>query len=132
MLSETEQQDLVWASIGLMQTVTDIYGAEQGMELWNTIADTIDPDLKSAVFVAMLTGSHDCNRITVRNPLMGPVNDKVGLIRCIRTYDCRRPGLKEAKDIADSLADAGRAVLEVEPAIKPTFRVELRKFGLVV
>ena len=132
MISETEQQDLVWASIGLMQTVTDIYGPEQGMELWNTIADTIDPDLKNAVFVAMLTGSYDRNRITVCNPLMGPVSDKVGLIRCIRTYDSRRLGLKEAKDIADSLADAGRVVLEVEPEIKPTFRVELRKFGLVV
>jgi ribosomal protein L7/L12 len=61
---------------------------------------------------------------------MGPISDKVGLIRCIRTYDRRRLGLKEAKDIADSLADAGRVVLEVEPKIKPTFRVELRKFGL--
>ena len=132
MISETDQQDLIWSSIGFMQSVTNIYGVERGMELWNTIADTIDPDLKGAVFMAMLVGSHDRNRISVRNPLMGPVSDKVSLIRCIRTYDSRRLGLKEAKDITDSLADAGRAVLEVEPEIKPTFRVELRKFGLVV
>lgn len=130
MISEFNRQDLIGASISFMQTVADIYGAEQGMELWSTIADTIDPTLKGEVFMAMLTGAHERNNITVRNPFMGPISDKVGLIRCIRTYDRRRLGLKEAKDIADSLADAGRVVLEVEPEIKPTFRVELRKFGL--
>jgi ribosomal protein L7/L12 len=63
---------------------------------------------------------------------MSPVENRVEVIRCIRTYDSRRLGLKEAKDITDSLDNGGMAILEVDPQINPTFKTELRKFNLVV
>jgi hypothetical protein len=132
MTVETHRQDLVGVSISFMQTVTEIYGAERGQELWTAIADTIDPDLKGEVFMAMLTGNYRTDRLHVRNPFVSPVQNKVAVIRCIRTYDRRRLSLKEAKDIADRLDDGGSDFLEVEPNIRPTFSVELRKLGLVV
>ncbi len=132
MLPEKHREELVGASVSFMQTVTEIYGAERGMELWSTIADTIDPDLKGEVFMAMLSGNYRQDKIHVRNPFMSSVQNKVALIKCIRTYDRRRLSLKEAKDIADRLDNGGNEVLEVEPNIRPTFSVELRKIGMVV
>ncbi len=132
MIPEKHKQVLVDASIGFMQTVAEIYGAEKGQELWAAIADTIDPDLKGEVFMAMLTGNYRLDKLHVRNPFVSSVQNKVALIKCIRAYDRRRLGLKEAKDIADRLDNGGSEVLEVEPNIRPTLAVELRKLGMVV
>jgi hypothetical protein len=132
MITDSDKNDLIWSSINFMETVSKIYGADKGMELWSTIADTIDPELKGQIFLQMLTGTHNASRLQVRNPLMSPVENRVDVIRCIRTYDSRRLGLKEAKDITDSLDNGGMAILEVDPQINPTFKTELRKFNLVV
>lgn len=132
MIPENHREDLVGASVSFMQTVTEIYGADRGMELWSAIADTIDPDLKGEVFMAMLSGNYRQDKIHVRNPFMGSVQNKISLIKCIRTYDRRRLTLKEAKDISDRLDNGGNEVLEVDPNIRPTFSVELRKLGMVV
>jgi hypothetical protein len=131
MLPEKHKEDLIGAGIGFMQTIADVYGPDKGMELWSTIADTIDPDLKGEIFMAMLTGNYRRDKIHVKNPFVSKMADKIAVIKCIRTYDRRKLGLKEAKDIADRLDMAGSEVLEVDPNIRPTFAVELRKLGLV-
>ena len=132
MISEADRHNLVGAGISFMQTVADIYGAEKGMELWSTIADTVDPDLKADVFMAMLKGDHRQDKITVKQAFYGPVPNKIGLIKCLRALDRRRLGLKEAKDIADQLEMGKPVILEVEPNLRPTFVVELRKHNMVV
>lgn len=132
MIPDQHRHTLVDASIVFMQTVADIYGAEKGQELWSTIAATIDPELKGAVFMAMLTGNYRLDKFTVKNPYLGPIPAKVALIKCIRTYDRRNLGLRDAKDIADRLENGGSEILEVNPDIRPTFIVELRKLGIVV
>lgn len=131
MLPEQYRQELIGAGISFMQTVAEVYGAERGMELWGTIADTIDPDLKGEVFMAMLSGKYRQDTLHVRNPYMG-LSNKVSIIKCIRTYDRRRLTLKEAKDISDQLDAGGSVVLEVEHNIRATFAVELRKQGMIV
>ena len=132
MIPEKDKEQLVDASVSFMQTVSEIYGAEKGMELWTTIAETIDPDLKGEVFMAMLTGNYRQDKITVKQAYTGAVSNKVSLIKCIRTYDKRRLGLKEAKDIADQIELNQRVVLEVEPNIRSTFVVELRKLNMLI
>ena len=132
MLSEKDRHDLVGAGISFMQTVADIYGAEKGMELWSTIADTVDPSLKADVFMAMLKGNFRQDKIATKQAFQGPVPNKVGLIKTIRAYDRRNLGLKEAKDIADQLETGRQVILEVHPEIRPTFVVELRKHNMVV
>lgn len=132
MLSTDQKAELVSASIAFMQTVAELYGAEKGQELWTAIADTIDPDLKGEVFMAMLTGNYRQDKVHVRNPFLGPIGNKVALIKCIRNYDRRGLSLKDAKDIADRLDTGGLEILEVRPEIRPTFMIELRKLGMVV
>ena len=132
MLPEQYKDELISAGIAFMQTVADIYGSEKGMELWSTIADTIDTDLKGEVFMAMLTGKYRQDKIHIKAPFLGQIPEKIKLIRCIREYDRRNLGLKDAKDITDRLETGSHEVLEVNPEIRPTFIVELRKIGMVV
>jgi hypothetical protein len=131
MISEDEKHDLIWSSINFMGTISKIYGPDKGMELWSSIADNIDPELKGLIFMHMLTGTHNSSKFMVRNPVTGRIEDRVGLIRCLRTYDRRRLGLKEAKDLVDNLDNGGSIFLEVDPQINPTFKAELHKFNLV-
>lgn len=132
MLSEEDRHNLVGAGISFMQTVADIYGSEKGMELWSTIADTVDPELKGAVFMAMLKGSFTQDKITVKQAFHGPVPDKVGLVKCIRALDRRRLDLKEAVDIANQLETGKLVILEVDPSLRPSMVVELRRHNMVV
>jgi len=132
MISQSDRHTLIDASICFMRTVTDVYGAEKGMELWSSIADTIDTDLKAEVFMAMLTGDYRQDKINAKPAFSGASINKVGLIRCIRNYDKRKLGLKEAKDIADRLVSGHQEILEVNPELRPTFIIELHKHNIVV
>jgi hypothetical protein len=131
-MTESQKEELIGAGVAFMRTVADIYGAEKGMELWSTIADTIDADLKGEVFMALLTGKYRQDKIHIKAPFVGQLQDKIKLIKCIREYDRRNLGLKDAKDISDRLETGSHEVLEVNPDIRPTFVVELRKIGMVV
>jgi len=130
-LPDIERHELVYASIGFLRTVTHIYGPDRGMEIWAQLADAVDADLKAQVFMAMLSGDMDQRKIMVRTSGYGDFQ-KVSFIRSIRTYDRRNLDLKQAKEIADDLIEKGHVMLEVDTSLKPTFKVELRKLGLLV
>jgi hypothetical protein len=99
MIPEQYRGDLVDGSLRFMQMLCRVYGSELAMEFWAKLSDVIDPELKGLTFSAMLTGniagdihiSHFPNCI-----------NKIEVIKAIRTWDKRRLGLKEAKDLFDS------------------------------
>ncbi len=101
-LQEDQRIELVSSGIDFMRTITETWGPEKGMEMWDVIADTVGTDYKGAVFFAMLTGDF-AGGITVTqiNPT-APV-PSIKAIRTISQY-----GLKEAKDIFDRIRDTGR------------------------
>jgi hypothetical protein len=71
------------------------------MELWDTIATTLDPDVKGQIFFSMLTGESG-SRITIRDYDRAPQGgNKVAIIKAIR--EVTGLGLKDAKDQADIL-----------------------------
>lgn len=128
---ESDQRDnLIHASVSFMQTVSEIYGPEKGMELWTTIADTIDTNLKGEVFMAMLSGQYRSDRIFMRSTTN--INNKVAIIKCIRDYDTRHLGLKDAKDITDLLFSGCAQVLEVSPDRRNAATADLRALGVLV
>jgi len=129
---EEYKQELVGASISFMQTVSSIYGPDRGQELWSAIADAIDPDLKNEIFMTMLTGHYQSDKIKITNPYLGPLSNKVAVVRAIRKYDKRRLNLREAMNITDNLADAGTSILEVEHQVQPDARAEFRQLGMVI
>ncbi len=129
MIPADHKTDIIQSGINFMRSITEAYGAEEGMKLWGTIADTLDPDVKGQIFFSMLTGEYNgIINITGRQPGA----NRVSLIKAIRNIDNRRLGLKEAKDMSDSL-DSGKTIkLEVDPSVRIRALKELRDVGFYV
>lgn len=102
---------LVFNSLNFVQSITKNYGAEQGMAMWDTIADTVDRRLKLEVFKAMIGGGQIEGRIRISGAQ--PSADKIKLIKTLRYftgYD-----LKEAKDNIDRL-QYNKSPIDIEVA----------------
>lgn len=129
MIPPDHKQDIVQSGINFLRSITDAYGADEGMKLWATIADTIDSDIKGAIFFAMLTGDYS-GVISVNGKT--PSANKVAMIKAIRSVDSRNLGLKEAKDLSDAV-DVGKIIkLQVEPSRRSSALQELRHAGFYV
>lgn len=83
-----------------MRTITNAYGAEEGMRLWDTIASTLDPDIKGKIFVTMLIGGYSGTLVAAIDRRYYNDNRVEGIkaIRAVTGY-----GLKEAKDAHDDM-----------------------------
>jgi hypothetical protein len=97
MIPEDCRAEIVHTGISFMRSITEAYGAEEGQKLWDTIANTLDPDIKGQIFFAMLTGNFS-HKVVLLGYTEG---GKIPAIKAIRTVTGL--GLKEAKDIADQL-----------------------------
>jgi len=101
MIPHEHKDEIISSGISFLRSITLAYGSETGMELWDTIATTLDPDVKGQIFFAMLTGESG-NRITIRDyDHASHGGNKVTIIKAIR--EVTGLGLKDAKDQADIL-----------------------------
>jgi ribosomal protein L7/L12 len=129
MIPAEHKEDIIQSGINFMRSITEAYGTDDGMKLWDAIATTLDPDVKGQIFFAMLTGEYT-NIITVSGH--NPAANRVAMIKAIRTVDRRGPGLKEARDMSD-LISAGKSIkIEVDPANRSRAIMELRSAGFNV
>ena len=126
-LADKQKNELLRKSHDLMISITEIWGAERGMELWESIADSLGPEIKGDLFFAMITGKG-----------IGPVHlISINSARCVDIIRLIRAqtglGLKEAKDIYDHVRDKGPADIEVvDGPAKLQFKQELRDLGCEV
>lgn len=102
MIPEGHKDEIISTCISFLKSITEAYGQETGLELWDTISNTLDPDVKGQIFFAMLCGQ-DGNTITIRG--FHPTANKVAIIKAIR--EVTGLGLKEAKDISDKFMTGG-------------------------
>ena len=129
MIPAEYRDDIVQSGISFIRSICEAYGADQGMQLWTTIADTLDPDIKGQIFMAMLTNSYnDVVKITGHN--IGA--DRVRMIKTVRSVDRRGLGLKEAKDMCDALSSGQGMRLEIDSTVRASVLSELRKAGFHV
>ena len=127
MIPEEHKDAIIANGLHFMRSITEAYGADEGMRLWETIAGTLDPDVKGQIFFAMLTGTHN-NRIVLRR--VGSNTDRVARIKEIRNWTGL--GLKEAKDASD-MVELGKPVsLSVRPQDYSVAVVGLRRVGFEV
>lgn len=127
MIPEDYKHEIITSGMNFMRVITEAYGAEEGMRLWDTIASSLDPDIKGQIFFAMLTGTHN-DTIVMRG--VGAGTDRVARIKEIRNWTGY--GLKEAKDTSD-MVEAGRTVkIKVQPAEHANALRGLRKVGFHV
>jgi hypothetical protein len=124
MIPEDHKDAIVTNGLHFMRSITEAYGADEGMRLWETIASTLDPDVKGQIFFAMITGTHN-NRIVLKR--VGSNTDRVARIKEIRNWTIL--GLKEAKDVSD-MAELGKPTsISVKPQEYAMAVVGLRKVG---
>ncbi len=128
MVTDEHMDAIVSDGISFIRSITTAYGSETGMELWDTIANTLDPDVKGKIFFAMLTGSHE-DRVTLTGAVAG--SNKITCIKLIRQYTGM--GLVEAKNAYESAGDYGQKVsLKVNPKERRNMIDDLRQNGMVV
>jgi len=125
MIPQEHREQLVGTSISFIRVVTEIYGNEKGMELWATIADTIDSELKGQVFFSMLTGEFDNTVVIQPTP---QIPDQIALIRTLRSITGL--GLKEAKELSDKIVHLNIPVkIDLKGVERTQALFELRKVG---
>ena len=127
MIPTEHKQDVIQSGINFMRSITEAFGTDEGMKLWNTIAETLDPDIKGQIFFALLTGEY--NGVVTLTGAMQSAN-RVALIKAVRSVSGL--GLKEAKDVCDRLCEGKPQKLNVEPKNRNLALRELRDAGFYV
>lgn len=127
MIPAEHKEDIIQSGINFMRSVTEAYGTDEGMKLWETIASTLDPDVKGEIFFAMLTGEYN-GIIKVSSFQQG--SDRIKRIKAIRSVTGL--GLKEGKDLSDTV-DIGKTItLNIDPKTRNECLDELRNAGFHV
>jgi hypothetical protein len=125
---------IIQDSIHLMRSITECYGSEKGMELWQKIAEVLDPTLKGEIFFSMITGSQGAIRMSISlgSKIQTYPNNKVTMIKTVRYVT--NMGLKEAKDFVEDLAafPGTRKEIKVNPEQYRQAVNELRDVGFDV
>lgn len=129
MIPAEHKADIMQSGINFMRSITEAYGPDEGMKLWDAIASALDPDIKGQIFFAMLTGEYN-NIVTISGHNVGA--DRVRMIKTIRNVDKRGLGLKEAKDMSDALSNGKSIRLEIDPSQRAIIVSELRRAGFHV
>jgi ribosomal protein L7/L12 len=118
---------IVFGGIELMSAITDAFGAEEGLEVWNKMAEHIGQEFHQRVFMAMLSGQTSCHvRVIGKNVYEAGLF--IDLIKTIRKYTGL--GLKEAKDIADGINNGATETIKIMKSTdRRHFIEEIKKSG---
>lgn len=132
MIPQEHKGRVIQDGIHFLTSISQAYGAEEGIKLWERIAEVLDPSVKGDIFFAMLTGQYN-DRIYARldqsKPVAAAVN-KISVIKCIRTYTGL--GLKEAKDLSDLMLSGNKVEMILEqPRQRSEFIRELSSLGIL-
>lgn len=135
MIPPEHKEQIVQNGINFMRAITEAYGSDEGMRLWDTIAATLDPDVKGQIFLAMLSGNFPSRilitglRHTAYNSNTPSGLNKVTMIKALRAASGW--GLKESKDAVDDLVASGRHILvECARELREQHCRDLRSAGL--
>jgi len=100
MIPEQHKTAIISNGLHFMRSITEAYGADKGLELWEQIAGVLDPDVKGQIFFAMITGNYN-DRILLKGISASAQNNAVNCIKEIRAWTGL--GLKDSKDMYDRL-----------------------------
>lgn len=99
-MNENTMDQVVHDGITFLQSLTEHYGSDKGMEIWEGIGEVIGREVKGKIFFAMMTGQSTRRvKFTIDASSVNTPN-AVGCIKAIRAGTGL--GLKEAKDIYDA------------------------------
>jgi hypothetical protein len=125
MIPKEHETYLIQSALSFVRALSEAYGPDEGLKLWENMNANLDPDIKGKVFFAMISGEYD-NVIKMTGVSTG--YEKVRAIKCIRSYTGL--GLKESKDICDWLEKGTYKSIEVPPMERSKAMSELRQCGV--
>ena len=118
---------LVDDSIRFMQSMTDYYGVDQGMEVWQKISEHMGDDVKADIFLSLIQGDRP-DAITLYRTSTVDKPNAISVIKLIRTATgC---GLKEAKDLWEATERDQIRVTNVPRNKRADFVREFRSIGM--
>jgi hypothetical protein len=129
MIPAEHKEDIIQSGINFMRSITEAYGTDEGMKLWDSISSVLDPDIKGQIFFALLTGEYNA---IISIASRQPGANRVSLIKAIRSVTSPSLGLKEAKDLSDLLESGKTIKLNVDPKNRNIALSELRNAGFYV
>ena len=129
-MNDENRRQLISDGIAFMRSITDQYGTETGLQLWDRICEVLDPNVKGEIFIAMLTGDtrarlniscHPDQYSTYRIPHIKAIREVTGL------------SLKEAKDLSDLMANNQPVSITIKEGFSRQYaRDVLKNAGLIV
>ena len=115
-MEETSRREdnLIASGVEFVRAIAEVHGAEQGMELYEKIAEVLGADVKGKIFMAMLLGTHHASVELSLSVSFNPIS-AVPIIKAIRENSAEGFGLKEAKDMYDKMKAGSRIKFNIEP-----------------
>jgi len=135
MIPEQHKTAIISNGLHFMRSITEAYGADAGLELWEQIAGVLDPDVKGQIFFAMITGNYN-DRILLKGIGASAQNNAVNCIKEIRAWTGL--GLKDSKDMYDRLRNRtfnsgpSQEYINVDPEQYSQAVASLSRVGFVI
>ena len=135
MIPEQHKTAIISNGLHFMRSITEAYGADKGLELWEQIAGVLDEDVKGQIFFAMITGTYN-DRILLKGIGASAQNNAVNCIKEIRFWTGL--GLKDSKDMYDRLRNRtfnsgpSQDYIKVDPEHYSQAVASLSRVGFVI
>ena len=100
-MNENQKEFLVKDGVQFLKTITEIYGVEKGMELWDKLCSVLSPEVKGAICFSMLTGNTGGGHFHIKMKNNFNSNLKIRRIKLIR--EITGMGLKQALNFVEEL-----------------------------
>ena len=125
-MSTQAEELLLRDAMNFYVSITEVYGAEKGIEMFTHLCENVCPELGQRVFFKMLEGQSR-GRVTVRG--LADPHDRVGCVREIRRLTgC---GLKDAIAQLEQLAQGQSVVLELQRG-QEVSTYSMAELGLII
>ena len=134
MIPEEHKINLINDGITFIRSITEAYGAEEGMALWEQISQSIDPELKGQMFFAMLTGDN-VNTIELRgaSTVAGVAGTDLFINQIKEVRFSTGLGLKDARDLTEKVRSGSPVKITLgDPTQRKRIMLNLKNVGFVI
>lgn len=121
-----ELENVVQDGFRFLESLTRYYGAERGMEIWQSMGEAVGKDIQGRIFFMMLTGESS-DRVRIQQ---GTADNVVWAIKAIRAGT--GVGLKDAKDAWNLCKTKKVTLVALDREHKREMVRTLRDMGMVV
>lgn len=126
-IPDEHKEAIIRDGMAFMRSITECYGTDTGLKLWDRICEVLDPNVHGEIFLAMLTGEYSPGRLKIS----GVTPTRIEVIKTIR--EVTGLGLKESKDLNDEMQQGKSVTIKVQSGLTRQYAADkLRQLGVHV